>query len=58
MLLAKRRADRVLEYLIRKKMDDYRLVSTGFGKEPEGLYLSNDPRRGRRVEIILKTRNL
>ncbi len=58
MLLAKRRADRVLEYLIRKKMDDYRMVSTGLGKESEGLRLSNDPRRGRRVEIILKSRDL
>jgi outer membrane protein OmpA-like peptidoglycan-associated protein len=53
MLLAKRRAERVLEYFIRRQMDNYRLTAVGMPQDVEGVNLSNDPRRGRRVDVVL-----
>ena len=57
-LLAGRRADRVLEYLVRRQMDNYRLKSHGYLQEMDGINLGNDPRRGRRVEVILTSATL
>ena len=57
-MLAGKRADRVLEYLVRQRMHAYRLSISEV--EPEDMVSGpgQDPRLGRRVEIVLKNRGM
>jgi outer membrane protein OmpA-like peptidoglycan-associated protein len=56
--LARHRADRVLEYLVRQKMNAYRL-SVGEVEESKIMTEPNqDLRLGRKVEIVLRNRGL
>lgn len=57
-LLAERRAQRVLEYLVRQKLSAYR-ISAGAGEvQPHPARTGEDARRDRRVEIVLKNRGM
>ena len=57
-MLAGRRAQRVLEYLVRQKLNAYR-VSVGSGiREKPSEVAGEDARMGRRVEIVLKNRGM
>ncbi|MBE0644505.1 MAG: OmpA family protein [Bacteroidetes bacterium] len=57
-MLASRRAQRVLEYLIRQKMHAYRLVLSAIGKQQLVAATGDDARLGRKVEIILRNRGM
>lgn len=56
-LLASRRAERVLEYLVRLKLNAYRVQVDAPGTQPAPL-AGEDARLGRRVEIILSNRGM
>ncbi|PLX28799.1 MAG: hypothetical protein C0600_09285 [Ignavibacteria bacterium] len=56
--LARRRADRVLEYLVRQKMNAYRLSSTDVRTDTGMSAPNQDPRLGRKVEIILRSKGM
>jgi outer membrane protein OmpA-like peptidoglycan-associated protein len=56
--LARRRAQRVLEYLVRQKMNAYRIKVADVDDEQLMTAPNQDPRLGRKVEIILKNRGM
>ncbi|MBN1449358.1 MAG: OmpA family protein [Bacteroidetes bacterium] len=56
--LANRRAQRVLEYLVRQKVSDYRLTVEQVNEEQLMTEPNSDPRLGRKVEILLKNRGM
>lgn len=56
--LARRRADRVLEYLVRQRMHAYRLSTTEIPTNNGMSEPSQDPRLGRKVEIILRSKGM
>jgi len=58
VMLATRRAQRVLEYLVRQKMDAYRLVPDSDGKLQPASVAGEDARIGRKVEIVLRNRGM
>lgn len=57
-MLASRRAQRVLEYLVRQKMHAYRLILGDVGRQQISAASGDDARLGRRVEIILRNRGM
>jgi outer membrane protein OmpA-like peptidoglycan-associated protein len=57
-MLATRRAQRVLEYLVRQKMDAYRLVPDSNGRSQPASMAGEDARIGRKVEIVLRNRGM
>ncbi len=56
--LARRRAERVLEYLVRQKISSYRLSIGEVETEALMTEPNRDPRLGRKVEIILTHRGM
>lgn len=56
-LLANRRAERVLEYLVRLKLNAYRVQVGPAGAQPATM-AGDDARLGRKVEIILNNRGM
>ena len=56
--LAHKRAQRVLEYLVRQKVSAYRLNITAVNEEQLMTEPNRDPRLGRKVEIILRHRGM
>ena len=56
--LARHRAQRVLEYLVRRKISDYRLNIGDVNADQLMIQPNSDPRLGRKVEIILKNRGM
>jgi outer membrane protein OmpA-like peptidoglycan-associated protein len=57
-MLARKRAERVLEYLVRQRMHAYRLSVATVRPEDMVSGPGQDPRLGRRVEIVLKNRGM
>lgn len=57
LLLAKRRAERVLEYLVRLRLNAYRVFVGPPGRQAPAL-VGEDARFGRKVEIILNNRGM
>ncbi|MFA6234471.1 MAG: OmpA family protein [Bacteroidota bacterium] len=57
-MLATRRAQRALEYLVRQKMHAYRLMLSPIGKEQLNSAAGDDARLGRKVEIILRNHGM
>lgn len=57
-LLAERRAQRVLEYLVRQKLSAYRITAGAAATQPPPARIGEDVRRDRRVEIVLKNRGM
>lgn len=57
VLLANRRAERVLEYLVRLKLNAYRVLVAPSGNQPPAL-AGEDARLGRKVEIIINNRGM
>ena len=57
-LLAERRAQRVLEYLVRQKLSAYRITAGAGDTQPLPARTGEDARRDRRVEIVLKNRGM
>ncbi|MCB2205316.1 OmpA family protein [bacterium] len=56
--LARRRANRVLEYLVRQKMNAYRISVADVNEEQLMTAPGDDPRLGRKVEVILRNRGM
>ncbi|MFZ1729005.1 MAG: OmpA family protein [Bacteroidota bacterium] len=57
-MLATRRAQRALEYLVRQKMHAFRLMLSPIGKEQLNSAAGDDARLGRKVEIILRSHGM
>ena len=57
-MLADRRAQRVLEYLVRQKLNAYRIAAGSSGSLPPAALTGEDARLGRKVEIVLRNRGM
>jgi outer membrane protein OmpA-like peptidoglycan-associated protein len=57
-MLADRRAQRVLEYLVRQKLNAYRIIVGSSGSIQAAALTGEDARLGRKVEIVLRNRGM
>ncbi|MDT8324353.1 MAG: OmpA family protein [Bacteroidota bacterium] len=57
-MLARKRAERVLEYLVRQRIHAYRVSVATVESEAQAAAPNRDPRLGRRVEIVLRNRGM